>query len=147
MGAILGTFGIDWRLLLINAFNFGLLMLALWYFLYKPVIALLEERRRKVSQGMADAAAAAEKLGQIEASRQQVLAVAGKEADGIIAEARSAAEAKERDIIARGESSAQALLKDAEAEAVELKSRAERESKQEVAKLIVLGVEKAMSGK
>lgn len=142
MNAVLSTFGIDWRLLLINAVNFGVLMVALWYFLYEPLTKMLEERRQKVAKGVEDAQAAAVKLSEIESSRKEVLATAGKEADSIVAEARAAAVIKERDILEHAEASAASALKDAGAQAQELKARAIEESKQEVAKLIVLGMQK-----
>ena len=145
MSGIFSTFGIDWRLLLINAVNFGLLMLALWYFVYGPVTKMLEERRQKVAKGVEDAQAAGVKLAEIEGSRKEVLADAGKEADGIIAEERVAAGAKEREILQHGEQRANSMVKDAEAQAAELKARAIEESKQEVAKLIVLGMQKVMN--
>lgn len=142
MQAILTTFGVDWHLLLINAVNFGLLMLALSYFLYGPVMRMLEERRARVAQGVHDAQEAAAKLEEIEHARAEVLAGAGKEADEVLAAARVAGVQKERELLQKGEAAAATLLRDAEAEARELKSRALEESKQEVAKLIVLGMEK-----
>ena len=147
MGAVLTTFGIDWRLLIINAVNFGLLMFALWYFLYAPVTRLLEERRQKVAKGVEDAAAAARKLSEIEHSRREVLAQAGKEADEVLSAARASATQKEREIIGRGEATASTLVRDAEAQALDMKARAIEESKQEVAKLIVLGIEKSLTAK
>jgi F-type H+-transporting ATPase subunit b len=143
MNSVLSTFGIDWRLLLIQAVNFGLLLIALWYFLYAPLSRMLEERRQKVAKGVEDAHAAAATLAEIEGSRKEVLASAGKEADGILAEARAAALKKERDILEAGEANANALVKEASVRADELKARAIEESKREVAKLIVLGIEKS----
>ena len=142
MDKILTTFGVDWHLLLINAINFGLLMLVLWYFLYEPVMRMLEERRAKVSQGVRDAEKAAEKLAEIEHSRAGALAAAGKEADALVAAARAIGADKERELLAKGEAAAATLLRDAEAQAAELKAHSLEESKQEVAKLIVLGMEK-----
>lgn len=142
MEAVLTTFGIDWRLLLVNAVNFGLLMLALWYFLYEPVARMLEERRQKVAKGVADAQAAERALGEMAAERSATLARAGKEADEILSSARASGAKKERDLIDRAQASAEAALKEAELQARELKARAVAESKQEVAKLIVLGMEK-----
>jgi F-type H+-transporting ATPase subunit b len=147
MEQILTTFGIDWHLLLINAINFGLLLLVLWYFLYAPVTKMLEERRERVSQGVRDAEAAARTLSEIEDSRSATLAEAGKEADGIISAARSAGSVKERELMDKGEAAAATMLRDAEAQAAEMKARSIEESKQEVAKLIVLGMEKAMQKK
>ena len=142
MSAVLTTFGVDWHLLLINAINFGLLLLVLWYFLYAPVMKMLEERRERVVQGVRDAEAAAQKLHEIEASRASALAQAGKEADALVAAARAAGTQKERDLVQKGEAAAQRAVAEAQAQALELKTRSIEESKQEVAKLIVLGMEK-----
>ena len=142
MEAILTTFGIDWRLLLINAVNFGILLVGLWYFLYGPIMRMLESRRRTVAQGVEAAEAAQEQLAEVEAKRTETLAKAGKEADALVASARAAAVAKEREILARGEAAAEASLREAAAHAQDLKEKALQESKQELAKLIVLGIEK-----
>jgi len=142
MSQILTTFGIDWHLLLVNAINFGLLLLVLWYFLYAPVMKMLEERRARVAQGVRDAEAAAQKLREIEAARAATLAAAGKEADALMAAARAAGVQKERDLVQKGEEAAQRAVAEAQAQALDMKSRSIEESKQEVAKLIVLGMEK-----
>lgn len=147
MAAIFTTFGVDWRLLLINTANFALLLFVLWYFLYAPVMRILEERRQKVAKGVKDAQAAEAKLREIEGSRQEVLAHAGREADAVLASARTSATAREREIIAHGEASAAAALEEASAQAQELKAQALRESKEELAKLVVLGIEKTMQTK
>jgi F-type H+-transporting ATPase subunit b len=147
MEQILYTFGIDWRLLLINATNFGLLLAGLTYFLYTPINRMLEERRAKVAQGVHEAEAASQRLQEIEASRSGLLAEAGKEADSIVSAARSAGVEKQRELQSQAEAAAASVLKDAEREAQELKDQALRESKQEVAKLIVLGMEKTFEKK
>ena len=144
MGQVLTTFGVDWRLLLINAVNFGLLMYVLGYFVYGPLTKILEERRQKVAQGVKDAEASARKLSEIEASRSVILAKAGSEADEVLKQSRTAAQAKEKEIIAAGEAAAANTLREAAAQAEELKAEAIEESKKEVAKMVVLGVEKMM---
>jgi len=147
MSQVLSVFGIDWRLLLINAVNFGLVLLALWYFLYAPVLKMLEERRKKVSDGVRDAESAKRELDEIENSRAAVLAAAGKDADALVAASRAAGAQKERELMQKGEATAATLMRDASAQAAELQRRSIEESKQEVAKLIVLGMEKAFKTK
>ncbi len=142
MSDLLAAFGIDWRLLGINLVNFGLLLTALWYFLYAPITKMLESRRQKVANGVRDAERAAHQLAKIEESRKEMLAKAGKEGDAIIANARCAAIEKERVILENGELAATLIVRDAEAEAKELKAQAELQVKKEAAKLIVLGMEK-----
>lgn len=144
MEAILHTFGIDWRLLLINAINFGVLLAALWYFLYTPVMRMLEERRQKVVEGVHSAERSEALLKEVEESRAHKLAEAGKEADELLKSAREAGTQKEQELLKQASVTASTMLKEAEIEAGELKRQALEESKHEVAKLIVLGVEKAL---
>ncbi|MBI4085123.1 MAG: F0F1 ATP synthase subunit B [Candidatus Liptonbacteria bacterium] len=142
MSQVLGIFGVDWRLLLINAINFGLLLIALRYFIYGPIMKMLEGRREKVAEGVKAAELAGKKLAETEASRAGVLARAGKEADELLSHGRESGLAKEKELIAEGEAAADSLIKDAENQAKEIKDKAIAESKEEVAKLIVLGMEK-----
>ncbi len=144
MQALVSAFGIDWRLLLIDGINFGLLLLALWYFLYGPLTGMLEARRQKVVQGVRDAEDAAAKLHDIEESRGGILASAGQEADELLKRARIAAQEKERVLVATAEAAAARTAAEAQKQALELKAQAIEESKQEVAKLVVLGMEKMM---
>lgn len=144
MSAVFAAFGIDWRLLLIDSINFGILVLALWYFLYGPLSAMLEARRQKVAGGVHDAEQAAIKLHEIEATKSGILASAGQEADQLLIKARQAGEQKERAMAAAALAAAARTTAEAAAAAVELKAQAIEESKQEVAKLVVLGMEKML---
>jgi F-type H+-transporting ATPase subunit b len=142
MSAVFAAFGIDWRLLLIDSINFGILLLALWYFLYTPITKMLEARRQKVAQGVSDAEAAAVKLADIQHEQSALLSKAGAEADEVLAKARANAQEKGQAMIAQSEMAAANVVKEAEAQAVALKAEAIEESKKEVAKLIVLGMQK-----
>lgn len=147
MSAVFAAFGIDWRLLLIDSINFGVLLLALWYFLYAPLTKMLETRRQKVAEGVRQAEEAGIKLHEIEAAKSGILAQAGSEADEMLKKARVAAGEKERALIAAAEASAARTSAEAHKQASELKAQAIEESKQEVAKLVVLGMEKVMVAK
>ncbi|MGH7141424.1 MAG: F0F1 ATP synthase subunit B [Minisyncoccia bacterium] len=142
MSAIFSAFGIDWRLLIINTVNFALMLAVLTYFLYKPLMRMLDERREKITKGVRDAAQVEVTLQEIEGSRAAQLAEAGRQADEILLNARAAAANRERELIAAGEANAARIVAEAEAAAREEKARVLEESKKEVARLIVLGLEK-----
>jgi F-type H+-transporting ATPase subunit b len=142
MTQLLAAFGIDWRLLVINLINFGVLLWALWYFLYGPLTRMLDERRARVIQGVRDAEEAERHLQEVRESREGFLAQAGKEADTVVSNARTAAAAKERAVAAAAEAAAIRTLDEAKQEADAMKIRAMEESKKEVAKLVVLGMER-----
>lgn len=143
MAELFEAFGIDWKILVINLVNFGALVLVLWYFLYGPVVRMLEHRRKQIAEGVAAAEKSKEELAKIEAARAAELAKAGKEADEVLAGARAAGAEKQREIISGAEAAAARVLAEAEVQAKELKDTAVAESKQELAKLVVLGMEKA----
>jgi len=147
MSQVFSAFGIDWRLLIINAVNFSLLLLALWYFLYGPLTKMLDTRREKLAQGVQDVESAKKALAEIEQSRAAVLSQAGQEADAVLAHARVAGEVRERELALAGEAAAAAAVREAVAQAQEIKAQALAESKQEVAKMIVLGMEKMTTTK
>lgn len=147
MDQLFEAFGIDWRLLTINLINFAVLVGGLTYFLYKPITNALETRRQKIAEGVRQAEEAEIKLSEIEHSRGEILANAGKEGDTIIAQARDEASQKGREMLDAAQAASARAVADAEAEARELKNKAIQESKEEIAKLIVLGIEKAVTSK
>ena len=147
MEQLFEAFGIDWRLLLINAINFAVLVGGLTYFLYKPITKALETRREKMAQGVRDAEEAEVKLREIEHSRSEILADAGEESDTIIAQAREEGAKKGREMLDAAQAASARTTLEAEAEARELKNKAIQESKEEIAKLIVLGIEKTATSK
>jgi F-type H+-transporting ATPase subunit b len=144
MEGIIHAFAIDWRLLLIQAVNFGLLLLILWHFLYKPLMRMLDERRIKIEGGVRQAEAAEHKLKEIESERVGIITTASREGEGIVERARKTASDKERSLLSDAEERAASLLKSAEREAQELKTKALDESKAEMAKLVVLGAERVI---
>ena len=59
MEQLISAFGIDVKLITIQIINFVVLAGLLSYFLYKPVLKILDEREEKIKQGIADAEEAA----------------------------------------------------------------------------------------
>ena len=144
MEALFAAFGIDWKLLLVQAVNFGVLFLALTYLLYKPTMKVLDERRITVAQGVLDAEEAAKKLAEADETAAGVVKGAEGEAEGIVASAREVASGEKARILKEAETRAAAVAADAEARATEAAAKALRESEKEIARLAILAAEKAM---
>jgi F-type H+-transporting ATPase subunit b len=66
MSQLFSTLGIDWHLLLSQAVNFFLLLLALWYFVYGPLLKLLRDRRDKIALGVTKAEEADLRLHEVD---------------------------------------------------------------------------------
>jgi F-type H+-transporting ATPase subunit b len=91
MSALFSAFGIDWRLLIIQAVNFALLLSVLTYFLYKPILRIIDERQKKVAEGVRTAEEADRKLADAKAEGEQLVGDASREAEGIVASGRARA--------------------------------------------------------
>ncbi len=144
---IFHAFGVDWRLLLIQAVNFGVLMLILWRFLYRPLLRLLDDRRAKVEKGVHDADKAHRQLMEAEHEKRAMIAAATKEADALSERARKDIALREKEAALAADEKAARMLAQAEKESAELKAQALAGAKNEMAKLIVLGAEKALRTK
>ncbi len=147
MEQLLTTFGIDWHLLLIQMLNFGIVLLALNYFLYKPVFAMLEKRQALVAKGVEDAKEAEIILQGADAKAEASIQTADEEAARVVAHAREVATAEKQRLVKESEERAAAIARDAEARANETLERARKESEKEVARLAVLAAEKIMHNK
>lgn len=144
MQQLFSAFGIDWRLLIAQAVNFGIVLIALRYFLYAPVMRMLEERRSVVAKGVEDAREAAEKLAGADASATERVRAGETEAEEIIKTARAAALANKAQLLSEAEARATQVAKDAEVRAAELAARIRRDSEKDIARLALLAAEKVM---
>ena len=144
MGELFAVFGVNWQLLLIQALNFGILLVALWYFLYRPILRIIDERRQKVAEGVKNASEAAAKLAASEVQGEGIVGNASREAEKIVAAARSRAEEKKAELMRAAETRAEALLSDAQARAEETQRQALKQSDREIARAAVLAAEKIL---
>ena len=85
------TLGIRWIELLAQTISFSLVLAVLWKLAYKPVFTMLEARKAKIAEGVANAEKIKQQLTQTEAARQKILGEAGDLANKLIADARAAA--------------------------------------------------------
>lgn len=144
MEQLFAAFGIDWRLLIIQAFNFGLLLVVLSYFLYKPILKIIDERREKIAEGVRTADAASRRLAEAKEEGDKQIGDAAREAEGLVAAARASAEEKKSTIVSEAEARATAIVKDAEARIAEQERLAFVKSERDIAKAAMLAAEKIL---
>ena len=91
MGETLQQLGISWPKLIAQTVNFGIILFILWKFAYRPVLKMLEERRQRVAEAMANAEKAKAELAKADGARQEIINQANAQATKLIEEARAAA--------------------------------------------------------
>lgn len=147
MDALLVAFGIDWKLLLAQGINFGILFIALWLLLYKPVMKTLDERRALIEKGVMDAKEATEKLSGADEEAARRVKDADKEAAELVSSGRESGAAEKARIVKEAELRAAKIAADADKRAQETSERMKKESEKEIARLAVLAAEKVLREK
>ncbi len=144
MEQIIDVFGVDWKLLIIQAVNFGLLLFILHRYLYKPVLAMVDTRRLKIERGVRDAEQAESELGEAEMQKAAVLRTATVKGDEIIDAAKKHAEAEEHVMIKEAHRKAVHLLNEAERRVAREREEMIEKAEREVARMAVLAAEKVL---
>jgi F-type H+-transporting ATPase subunit b len=146
MSELLTVFGVNWKLLLAQGVNFVLLLALLSYFLYKPVLKMIDERREKIAESVKTAEAASRNLAEAQRKGDSIVGDASLEAEKLVKAARARAEEKRVEILQSAEAQAQNVLADAAARAEETRRNTLKESEKEIARAAMLAAEKILRG-
>ncbi len=106
----IAALGVDSSFLLVQAVNFSVLLIILSLVLYRPVLALLKQRRESIEAGLSLAERTKRDAQLADQKTQELIASARQEARAIVEQARSQAEALAEETKARAATEATALL-------------------------------------
>ena len=143
----LTQFGVEWQLLVSQGVSFAIVAAALYRFVFKPVIAASDERKRRIEQGLKDAEEAKIKLDRAREEADKLTAQATGEAAKILKSARD--DAKETVERAAREASAKAAeIRERNDEQLERdKLRMKEELKGELSELVARAAESGISAR
>ena len=131
------TFGFDWKIFFSQVISFVIVALVLRQFAYKPILAVLEERRQRIAEGLLNAEKIKQQLAEAEQRHAEILAKANAQAQKMIDDARESsahiAERKQQEAVVAAE---QIMAKAREASAIE-HERTMTELKRELGRLVV----------
>src|SRR3954464_1290235 len=131
------TFGWTKENFIAQCISFVIVALLLRRFAYKPVLAILEERRQRIAEGLLNADKIKQQLAEADVRYQEILAKANEQGQKMIDEARQSAglvaERKQQEAVAAAE---QIMAKAREASAIE-HERTMTELKRELGRLVV----------
>ena len=131
------TFGVDWSHLIAQIISFSIVCILLYFFAYKRVLAMLEERRQRIAEGLANAEKIKAELARTEAQRLEVLAQANTQATKLIEEARAAAARVQEQETQKAIAAAEQIIAKAREAAAADHARMLAELKREVGRLVV----------
>jgi F-type H+-transporting ATPase subunit b len=131
------TFGFQKQLFISQVISFCIVAFLLHRFAYKPILKVLEERRKKIAEGLANAEKIKQELANAQAKTQEMLGNANAQVNKLIEEARQAAakvlETESQKAIATANDIITKARQASEAELVRMKA----ELRKEVGRLVV----------
>ena len=131
------TFGFTWPLFISQCVSFAIVCIALHRFAYKPILKVLEERRVKIAEGLANAEKIKQELASAQAKAQEIIAQASAQGNKLIEESRQSAakvlETESQKAIATANDIITKARQASEAELVRMKA----ELRKEVGRLVV----------
>src|SRR5262245_44794143 len=137
MGSVAQQFGVYWPNLIAQLILFAIVYFVLKRFAFKPIIAMLEERRRRIEEGQLNADKIKKQLAEAQTKYEEILAKANADSQKLLEEVRASgdrlAEQKRQEAIAAAE---QITLKAQEAIALE-RDKSMAEMKRELGRLVV----------
>jgi len=137
MGNVAQQFGVYWPNLIAQVILFAIVYFVLKRFAFKPIIAMLEERRRRIEEGQLNAEKIKKQLAEAQTKYEEILAKANADSQKLLEEVRASgdrlAEQKRQEAITAAE---QITLKAQEAIALE-RDKSMAEMKRELGRLVV----------
>lgn len=140
----MAALGINPGFLLIFVLYFLLVMFVMTRWVYNPIINALENRKKKIAQGLEDARVAAEARANAEKESAKIVAEAQAEANKRVAEATARAEKAAADVRAAAEEERKRILKSAEDDAALERNRILADLRGQVAALSIAATNKVI---
>ena len=129
--------GIEWRILLAQTISFSIVFFVLWKFAYGPIFAMLEARKQKIAEAVANAEKIQGDVARTETERQKILADAGDKANKLIDDARQAAARVRETETQKAIAAAEQIVTKAREAAAQERAQMLASLKREVGRLVV----------
>lgn len=131
------TFGFSPGHFIAQVISFSIVAFLLHRFAYKPILGVLEERRQRIAEGLANAERIKAEVARTEAERQDILSRTNAQANKLIEEARVAAARVQEQEIQKAIAQAEQIIAKAREAASLDHARMLAELKREVGQLVI----------
>lgn len=143
--ALAYKFGVSWPLLTAQMVNFCLVAAVLYRFALKPILVTLDERQKKIAEGLQQSDEAKQKLAEAELQAKELLHQASKEAQACIQEAKLLGVKMKQEHAQSARLAAEDILQTAQ-ERIQLDyQNMKQDLEKDLVRLVVLTTEKVLS--
>jgi len=147
MNALIGTFHIDYKMLIAQIVNFAIVLFVLYKFAYGPLLKVMTDRTEKIEKGLKDAEEANRKLEETEVKEKKVLGEARKEAQSIIDSAEKTALKNKEEFLDEAKKKSEEIAANTQRQLEEEKKKMLSEVKSEIAGLVIVATGKVIGEK
>ena len=130
--------------LLVFLANFAILLVILYFFAYKPILKMLDERSERIRESLEAAEQAKQQAAESEARTQEHLQEARREGQKLLEQARALAEKFREDEMAKAREEAEAFIARARQEIQQERDGAVEEVKRHFAVLAIQAAERVI---
>lgn len=146
ISGILTSLGLNLKLFIAQLINFGIVILVLWRWVYRPLVKKMDERSKKIGDGLEFSKQAQELLQSADVKNEQIIKEAKNQSRALLEEAKNAAEKQCQEILSRSKDEAEKIVAEGQERLKNEKTAALRAVKREVASLVALSTEKVAAG-
>lgn len=144
MESIISTFHIDWKIIIAQVVNFGVVFVVLYIYALKPLSKLMSERSDKIAKGLGDAKESEQVLKEATSKYEEALNNARIEANKIFADSKKEAEAKKMAMIEEAKEQVASIIDNGKKTLEAEKLKMVGEAKKEIVDLAMLATEKLL---
>lgn len=138
---ILSSLGIEWKLLVAQIVNFGILVFVLYKLVYKPLLKVLDERTKMVKDAADKSSSIDSKLDEIKALEESTLAESRKRGAEIIKETEASALALKGRLEKEAADAAAKVIREAEVRMKAEQEKIHSELKKEMKEIVASAIE------
>jgi len=138
------SIGINFEILIVQVVNFFILFLLLRWILYRPIVKLLNDRKKRIEESIAFAQKTQKESEELNKKNQEELNKTKKEALVILENAKKQSENTKKELVEEAKKEADLLMKKAETRILEQKLETKKELNNETVKLTISIVKKLL---
>jgi len=141
---IMEKLGIQPNLLIAQIVNFTIILVVLTKLLYKPMLGMLEKRRKKIEEGLRLAESMKEEEMKLEAKKQKVIEEGRKDGQNLIEEAKKRAKDEEKQIISDARAEAEDIIAKGRIEVERMKKDMQKDVEKDTIELSTMMAERLL---
>lgn len=146
MQDLISTFHIDWKLMVAQLINFGLVFMALYFIAAKPLSKLIKDRTKEITDGLDNAKKAESEIANANVKKEEIVREAKNNAKKIVATSQADGKEMIKEAKIKADLEKEEIIKQAKIDAEKEKKNTDEQIRKETATLVSEGVRKVMEG-